>query len=182
MLEDTIILIGIDEIGRLFLNRSLKKIKIKSILAKDYPVEYSPIKIFEVSGNSRKLVFEPFEEYFEDSKDNETKQKWIKSVYEGAIRALYRANLDDVNLSPDDYSDVPTEKQIFWEALNENEATIIPDTSSLMDGLISRLVESEEYEDEYVKILNVFLSPTVLKELQKHAMGRQKKISDWRND
>jgi hypothetical protein len=57
--EDIVILKGMEEIGHLFLNRTLNNIKIKSILAKDYPVNYEPIKIFDVTGNSRKIILSP---------------------------------------------------------------------------------------------------------------------------
>ena len=156
---------GIEEIGKLFINRKMIDHKIESILVKDYGTKYDPIKIFNVVANSKRFILEPIEILSDDVSD-ESKKKWINSVYQGSIRALYRANLDFYN--SDYYLDVPGEKEILWD-YSEDEIAIIPDTSALMDGLISRLIEPEEDELE----LNFYLSPTVIRELQKHAMGRQ---------
>ena len=165
-MEDRIILEGIEEIGRLFINRKMSNYKIESISAKDYGTKYDPIKIFNVVANSKRFNLEPIEILSEDV-SVESEKKWINTVYQGSIRALYRANLD--YFKSDSYSEVPDEKEILWEVYSEDEIAIIPDTSALMDGLISRLIEPAEDELE----LNFYLSPTVIRELQKHAMGRQ---------
>ncbi len=175
-MEDTIILNGIDEIGNLFHNRSIFKIGIKLIIAKDYPVKYSPIRIFDVIGTNRGFILKRVEEELKDSTKNDIQNKWIKSVYDGATKALYRANLENFNLDIDERVDIPREEDIFWESIGEGEAAIIPDTSSLMDGLISRLIETEKFDEKWD--LNIYLSPTVIQELQKHAMGRQKQFDD----
>ena len=176
-MEETIILEGIEEIGRLFINRKMSNYKIESISAKDYGTKYNPIKIFNVKANSKRLILEPIEILPEEDSD-ESKKRWINTVYQGSIRALYRANLDYFN--SDSYSEVPDEKEILWDVYSEGEIAIIPDTSALMDGLISRLIEPEEDELE----LNFYLSPTVIRELQKHAMGRQSqfKLGDKKNE
>lgn len=165
-MEEIIILEGIEEIGRLFINRKMSKYKIESISAKDYGTKYDPIKIFNVEANSKRFILKPIEMLSEDV-SNESEKKWISTVHQGSKRALYRANLDYFN--SDSYSDVPDEKEILWDVYSEGEIAIIPDTSALMDGLISRLIEPEEDELEF----NFYLSPTVIRELQKHAMGRQ---------
>lgn len=172
-----VILKGIEEIGYLFHNRSMFSIGIESIEAKDYPVEYEPIKIFSVDIKKQKYILKIIEN-INDTDISEIKKKWIKTVDNGAIRALYRANLEEFNLDAD--SEIPTEKDILWESLFEGEATIIPDTSSLMDGLILRLVESEKFDEKWD--LNICLSPTVIKELQNHAMGRQKQFDEEKID
>ena len=165
-MEDKIVLEGIEEIGRLFLNRKMNNYKIESISAKDYGVKYNPIKIFNVVANSKRFIIEPIE-ILSEAGSNDSENKWIKTVHQGSIRALYRANLNSFN--SDSYSEVPDEKEILWDVYSEDEIAIIPDTSALMDGLISRLIEPEEEDLE----LNFYLSPTVIRELQKHAMGRQ---------
>ena len=106
-MEDIIILEGIEEIGKLFINRKMIDHKIESILVKDYGTKYDPIKIFNVVANSKRFILEPIEILSDDVSD-ESKKKWINSVYQGSIRALYRANLDFYN--SDYYLDVPGEK------------------------------------------------------------------------
>lgn len=165
-MDDIIILKGIEEIGRLFINRKMINYKIESISAKDYGIDYDPIKIFSVEANSKRFILKPIEIFSEDG-SNESEKKWINTVYQGSIRALYRANLDHFN--SDSYVEVPDEKEILWDVYSEDEIAIIPDTSALMDGLISRLIEPEDDQLEF----NFYLSPTVIRELQKHAMGRQ---------
>ena len=175
-MEDRIILRGIKEIGRLFINRKISKCKIDSISAKDYGTKYDPVKIFNVEANSIKFILKPIE-IFSENGSNES-EKWINTVNQGSIRALYRANLDNFNL--DSYPGALYEKEIFGDSFLEDRIAIIPDTSALMDGLISRLIEPEENQLE----LNFYLSPTVIRELQKHAMGRQSqcKLGDGKNE
>ena len=168
-MEDKIVLEGIEEIGRLFLNRKMNNYKIESISAKDYGVKYNPIKIFNVVANSKKFILEPIE-ILSQAGSNDFEDKWRNTVYQGSIIALYRANLDCFN--SDSFPEVPDEKEILWDVYSEGEIAIIPDTSALMDGLISRLIEPEEDDLE----LNFYLSPTVIRELQTHAMGRQKQF------
>lgn len=168
-MEDRIVLEGIEEIGRLFLNRKMNNYKIESISAKDYGVNFNPIEIFKVVANSKRFILEP-NEILSKAGSNDFEKKWINTVYQGSIRALYRANLDCFN--SDSYSEVPDEKEILWDVYSEDEIAIIPDTSALMDGLISRIIEPGEEDLE----LNFYLSPTVIRELQQHAMGRQKQF------
>jgi len=173
-MRDLIILKGVEEIGGFFLNRFMNREGINSVLAKDYPLDYKPIKIYNVTGNTRKLMLNPPVKILRDNLEaDSTKEKWMNSVYEGSMKALYRANLKDFNIDEEEEGDVPSEKDLIWEAL-EGEVAIIPDTSSLMDGLISRLTDTE-VEQEYVD-LHLYLSPMVIKELQRHAMGRAKRF------
>ncbi len=179
-MEDTIILNGIEEIGNLFHNRMMLNIGINSIMAKDYPVSYPPIKIFDVIGNSRKHILKIVDEKLGSSVEtDEVEKKWKKTVYDGAIIALYRANLEYLDFDIDQIEGLETEKDILWKSFYEEEAAIIPDTSALMDGLISRLIEGEE--DEIKGELNVYLTYSVIKELERHAEGRQKQI-EIKND
>lgn len=172
-MEDTIILNGIEEIGSLFHNRFMLKLGLRSILAKDYPVSYQPIKIFDVEGNSRMHILKPVEAKLEESVEtNEIKKKWMKTVNDGAKKALYRANLRDFNLDYEQIYEVPSEQDIYFESVFENEVAIIPDTSSLMNGFVSRLIELDYDSLNF----DVFLPPTVIKELQKHAMVRQDQL------
>jgi hypothetical protein len=57
-LQKTFITNGLDEVGQLFLNRFTNKIKIESILAKDYGVKYDPIKIFDVKSNTKQFYLQ----------------------------------------------------------------------------------------------------------------------------
>lgn len=179
---------GIDEIGHLFHNRLMFKVGIKSITAKDYIVNhvpykiFEPIKIFDVEVNSKGYVLKTIENDLENDENiSDLQKKWIETVYDGAKKALYRANLKDLNLETDEISELETEQDILWQSIlgGEGEATVIPDTSSLLDGLILRLIEAEKFDEKWD--LNVYLSPTVLTELQNQAMGRQKQFDDKKN-
>lgn len=179
-MEDTIILKGIEEIGHLFHNRLMLNIGLSSIKAKDYPVSYQPIKIFNVEGSTKKHILKTTEVKLEGSAaTDEAEKKWIKTINDGVISALYRANLKDFNFDMEQIEEFETEKDILWRSFYDGEAAIIPDTSALMDGLISRLIEDDE--DELKGELNVYLTYTVIRELEKHAEGRQKHI-DIKND
>ena len=176
-MEMAIILEGIEEIGHFFLNRTINKIKIESILAKDYPVNYPPLKIFNVEGNSRRLTLISSEEKLQDIESiNDVENKWIKTIYGGAKKAIYRANLEYSEFDSYQYLEVPIEKDIIWNAAIEGEVAVFPDTSALLDGLISRLIASDEFEEEIA--LNVYLSPIVIREIQNHAEGRQKQLGE----
>lgn len=167
---------GLDEIGQVFLNRLINEIKVKSIIAKDYGVNYDPVKIFDVKSNTKKFILQraPIT-FIDDTTKNESEKRWLNSVYQGAIQALYRANLEVFkdNLS-ENY--IPNEQDILWDSYSEREVAIIPDTSALMDGLITRLIECDDFDDEDRTDLYFYLSPTVIEELQKHAMGRQTQL------
>jgi hypothetical protein len=163
------------ELGELFLNRFMNREGFDSILIKDYPLKYKPIKVFDLTGNTQRLNLTLLEEHLKTRLEAGTpKEKWIKSVINGSLKALYRANLDDLSGGEETAEEVPSEQDILWEAiLGGGEVAIIPDTSSLMDGLISRLIEKNEEESVD---LHLWLSPTVIKELQRHAIGRSKKF------
>lgn len=172
---DLIILKGVEEIGNFFLNRFMNREGINSVLAKDYPLDYKPIKIYNVTGNTKKLMLNPPVKILRDNIEADaTKKKWMNSVYEGSMKALYRANLKEFNIDEEEESDALFEKVFLLYADVERSIAIIPDTSSLMDGLISRLIDTE-VEQEDVE-LYIYLSPMVIRELQRHAMGRTKRF------
>jgi hypothetical protein len=183
-LQGKIVTYGLEEIGHFFLNRFLNEIKIKAIIAKDYGVNFEPTEIFKVESNTKRLMLHKTPaSLIADTEKTETELKWLNSVHQGSILALYRANLE---FFQDDYfeDEIPNEQEILWDSYSEREVAIIPDTSALLNGLITRLIESEDFDDDNRTDLYFYLSSTVIEELQKHAMGRQKqlKVNDKKHD
>ncbi|WP_209680913.1 hypothetical protein [Methanohalophilus levihalophilus] len=180
-MQEKIVTEGLDEIGQVFLNRLINSIEVKEILAKDYGVEYDPVKIFGAKSNTKRLVLQKLSpDYIDYETKSESEKKWLNSVHQGAIQALYRANLEIFKIDDIFGSDIPNEREILWDSYLEREVAIIPDTSSLMDGLITRLIEDEDFDEDNTDLF-FYLSPTVIKELQKHAMGRQKQLKGNEN-
>lgn len=68
---------------------------------------------------------------------------------------------------------MPNVQDILWDSYAEREIAIIPDTSALLAGFITRLIESEDFDDEDRTDLFFYLTPTVIEELQSHATGKQ---------
>ena len=172
-MQKTIVTSGLDELGLVFLNRFTNKIKITSIFAKDYGVNYDPVKIFDVNSNTKKFSLQRTQlASIINSADDEDQRKWFSSVQKGTFKALYRANL---NFFKEDFleNDIPNEQDILWDSYAEREIAIIPDTSALLDGFITRLIECEDFDDDDRTDLFFYLTPTVIEELQNHATGRQ---------
>lgn len=171
-MEEIIVTNGLDEIGQMFLNRFINEIKIKAIYAKDYGVNFDSVKIFDVKSNTRKFILQrPSIAFFEDSTKNDMEKRWLNSVYQGTNQALYRANLTFFNALSEEY--IPNEQDILWDSYCEREIAIIPDTSALLDGLITRLIADDDFDEDDCCDLFFYLSPTVIQELQTHAASRQ---------